>query len=51
MTARLAADIHIDLCDITTQDEVDEIRDLIEAAIGHYRPTITVSTREYDTSH
>ena len=45
---RYAVEITIDISDLTTEDETDEIRDLIEAAIGHYKPTITTATREYD---
>lgn len=44
--SRFAAEIRIDVSDLA-EGEADEIRDLIEAAIGHYKPTITVDTREY----
>lgn len=44
---RYATEITVDISDLTTQDEADEIRDLIEAAIGHYKPTITATTREH----
>lgn len=44
---RYAADITVDVCDLATAEEADEIRDLIEAAVGHYRPTVTVTVREY----
>lgn len=50
MTTRYAADITVDISDLTTEDEAEEIRDLIEAAIGHYKPTVTVTTREYDAT-
>lgn len=45
---RYATEITVDISDLATEDEADEIRDLIEAAIGHYKPTITATTREYD---
>lgn len=45
---RYAAEITVDISDLATDDEADEIRDLIEAAIGHYKPTVTATTREYD---
>lgn len=47
---RYAAEITVDISDLTTESEADEIRDLIEAAIGHYKPTITATTREYPTA-
>jgi hypothetical protein len=47
---RYAVDITVDICDLTTEDEIDEVRALIEAAIGHYQPTITATAREYDTT-
>jgi hypothetical protein len=46
---RYAAEITVDVSDLATEDEVDEIRDLIEAAIGHYKPTIAATVRDYDT--
>lgn len=47
---RYAAEYTVDISDLTTEDEADEIRDLIEAAIGHYKPTIRVDVREYDAT-
>jgi hypothetical protein len=47
MTDRIAADISIWISDIATEDEIDEIRDRIETAIAGWKPTITVTTREY----
>ncbi|WP_158838982.1 hypothetical protein [Streptomyces sp. NRRL S-1022] len=47
---RYAVDLTVDICDLATEEEADEIRYLIEAAIGHYKPTITATTREYDTA-
>lgn len=44
---RYATEITIDISDLATEDEANEIRDLIEAAIGHYKPTVTATTREY----
>lgn len=49
-STRYAADITVDISDLTTEDEATKICDLIEAAIGHYRPTITVTSREYTAS-
>ena len=46
---RYAVDITVDICDLATEDEANEVRDLIEAAIGHYKPTITATVRDYDT--
>lgn len=46
-STRYAADITVDVYDLATADEAEEIRDLIEAAIGHYKPTVTVSVRQY----
>jgi len=44
---RIAADINIDICDLATEDEADEIRARIEDALAEWKPTITVTTREY----
>lgn len=46
---RYAADIRIDISDLATEDEAYEIHALIEAAIGGWKPTITVDTRAYET--
>lgn len=45
---RYAVEITVDISDLATEDEADDIRDLIEAAIGHYKPTVTADVREYD---
>ncbi|WP_277816793.1 hypothetical protein [Streptomyces sp. AcH 505] len=42
----IAADIHIDLSDLT-QDDLDEIQARIEEAVAPWKPTITVDRREY----
>lgn len=42
-----AADITIDISDLTTADEADDIRDRIESALAEWKPTVTVTTREY----
>jgi hypothetical protein len=44
---RYAADISIDISDLATEDEADDIRDRIEAALAEWKPTVTVTTREY----
>nr|WTB35215.1 rop guanine nucleotide exchange factor [Streptomyces sp. NBC_00830] len=46
---RYAVDISIDICDLSTEDEADEIRDRIEEAIAAWKPTIAATTREYPT--
>jgi len=43
-----AADIHIDISDLATADEADEIRDRIESALAEWKPTVSVDVREYD---
>jgi hypothetical protein len=48
MTDRHAAEITVDICNLATPDEIDEIRDRIEDALAAWTPTITVTTREYD---
>ncbi|MFJ4473268.1 hypothetical protein ACIP2X_38040 [Streptomyces sp. NPDC089424] len=42
-----AADISIDISDLATEDEAHEIHALIEAAIGGWKPTITLDIREH----
>lgn len=48
MTALFAASITVDVSDLATAEEADEVRDLVEAAIGHYKPTVSVDVRECD---
>lgn len=48
---RYAADISIDISDLATEDEADEIRDRIESALAEWKPTVTVVTREYKAGH
>lgn len=43
---RLAADITIDVCDLT-QDDLDELRARIEEAAAPWKPIITVTPRNY----
>jgi hypothetical protein len=50
MTNRHAAEITVDISDLTTPDEIDEIRDRIEDALAAWTPTITVTPREYDAT-
>jgi len=45
---RIAIEITIDISDLTTTDEADEIRNLIEDAVSGWKPTITVTSREYE---
>ena len=42
---RHAAEYVVDVCDLA-EHEIDEIRDLIAAAISQWDPTITVNPRE-----
>ncbi|MEH0417865.1 hypothetical protein [Streptomyces sp. B21-083] len=42
-----AVDISAFISDLATEAEVDEIRNLIEAAIGGWKPTVSVDVREY----
>lgn len=42
-----AASISVDISDLATQDEADEIRHLIESALAEWKPTVTVDVREY----
>lgn len=43
-----AASITVDVSDLATADEVDEIREAIESAIAQWKPTVSVDVREYD---
>jgi hypothetical protein len=45
---RYAIEITVDICDLETEGEFDEIRDRIEDALGAWKPTVTATTREYD---
>lgn len=47
MTSRYATEITVDISDLATADEADEIRARIEDAIAEWMPTVTVATREY----
>ena len=42
-----AADITVDISDLATEDEADEIREAIESAIVQWKPTVNVTVREY----
>lgn len=42
----IAADIHIDLSDLT-EDDLDEIQARVEEAVASWKATITVDRREY----
>ena len=45
-----AADINIDISDLASEDEAYEIYALIEAAIGGWKPTMTLDIRPYGES-
>jgi hypothetical protein len=47
---RYAVEITADICNLTTEDEIDEIKTRIEDAIAAWNPTITATTREYPTT-
>jgi hypothetical protein len=47
MTTRYATEITVDISDLATEDEADEIRARIEDAIAAWKPTITADVREY----
>ena len=42
-----AASISIDVSDLATEDEAHEIQALIEAAIGGWKPTVSLNIRQY----
>ena len=44
---RHAIEITIDVCDLNTESECDEVRDVIENALAGWKPTIVATTREY----
>jgi divalent metal cation (Fe/Co/Zn/Cd) transporter len=44
---RYAIEISVDISDLATADEADEIRDRIESALAEWKPTVTVDVREY----
>jgi hypothetical protein len=47
MTDRHAVEITVDICDLATESEADEIREAIESAIAQWKPTVNVTVREY----
>lgn len=47
VTIRYAADITVDISDLATADEADEIRARIEDALAEWKPTVSVDVREY----
>lgn len=47
MTTRYAAEITVDISDLATADEADEIRARIEGAIAEWKPAVSVDVREY----
>lgn len=48
---RYAAELTVDIANLTSPEEVDEIQHLIESALATYKPTVTVTVREYPTGH
>ncbi|NUO42377.1 MAG: hypothetical protein HOV82_10095 [Streptomyces sp.] len=45
-----AIEITVDISDLATEDEAHEIHALIEAAIGGWKPTISLDIREHGTA-
>lgn len=43
-----AASITVDVCDLATAEEAEEVRAAIESAIDGWKPTVSVDVREYD---
>lgn len=44
---RYAIDITVDISDLATADEAEEIRARIEDALAEWKPTVSVDVREY----
>ncbi|MGW0837115.1 hypothetical protein [Streptomyces prunicolor] len=42
-----AIEINVDVCDLATEDEADEVRAVIEDALAAWKPTVTATVREY----
>lgn len=42
-----AVEITVDISDLTTQHEADDIRTAIEDAVAAWKPTVTATVREY----
>jgi hypothetical protein len=45
---RHAIEITVDVSDLNTASECDEVLAVIEDALAGWKPTITTTTREYD---
>lgn len=44
---RYATEITVDISDLNTESEADEVRAVIEDALAAWKPTVTATTREY----
>lgn len=44
---RYAVDVSVDISDLATPEEAEEVRYLIEAAVAGYKPVVTATVREY----
>jgi len=44
-----AVEFTVDVSDLASEDEADEIREAIESAVAQWKPTVTATVREYDT--
>lgn len=44
---RYATEITVDVSDLNTEAECDEVRAVIESAVAAWKPTVTASVREY----
>lgn len=42
-----ATEITVDVCDLATEDEADEVRAAIEDALAAWKPTVTATIREH----
>lgn len=50
MAVRHAVEITVDIADIVFEGDIDEILDLIEDAVAAWKPAVTHTVREYNTS-
>lgn len=44
---RYATEITVDVSDLNTESECDEVRAVIEDALAAWKPTVSVTVREY----
>jgi hypothetical protein len=46
-----AAEFTVDVTGIAFEGDLDEITDIIESALAAWKPSVTVTVREYQTPH